>query len=132
MLTSNVAVVDNPSSRGTGNEVDMEQLLAWDPDFIVFSAGSVYAEVAGDATWRNLTAVAQGNYVETPEGPDNWMGTPPAVQRYLALIWLPAVLYPEYCDYDAKAEIMEYYRLFYSCELTQERYDALTKNAFLD
>jgi len=27
---------------------------------------------------------------------------------------------------------MEYYRLFYSCELTDEQYEELTKNAFLD
>lgn len=31
-----------------------------------------------------------------------------------------------------KAEIMEYYRLFYSCELTDDQYEKLTKNAFLD
>ena len=45
-------------------------------------------------------------------------GSPPSVQRYLGMIWLPVVLYPEYCDYDVKAEILEYYRLFYGCELS--------------
>ena len=59
------------------------------------------------------------------------MGTPPSVQRYLALIWLTAQLYPQYCDYDVKAEVMEYYRLFYGCQLTDEQYDTLTAHALL-
>jgi hypothetical protein len=48
------------------------------------------------------------------------------------MIWLPVVLYPEYCDYDVKAEILEYYRLFYGCELSDAQYEALTANAFID
>ncbi len=31
MLCNNLAVVDEPSSKGTGNEVDMEQILNWYP-----------------------------------------------------------------------------------------------------
>lgn len=131
MLTDNIAVVDNPASRGTGNEVSMEQLMAWDPDFIIFSPDSAYAKAAADPTWSQLSAISSGNYIETPEGPHNWMGTPPSVQRYLSLIWVPAVLYPEYCDYDAKAEILEFYKLFYGCELTDAQYETLTANAFL-
>lgn len=30
-LAVNLAVVDNPASKGSGNEVDMEQLLLWNP-----------------------------------------------------------------------------------------------------
>jgi len=59
------------------------------------------------------------------------MGNPPAVQRYLSLIWLTAELYPQYCDYDVKTEILEYYRLFYGIELTDAQYQTLTANAFL-
>ena len=82
-------------------------------------------------TWTEINAIANKNYIEVPEGPHNWMGTPPAVQRYLGMIWLTAQLYPEYCDYDAKAEILEYYELFYGCTLTEEQYNTLTANAFL-
>ena len=59
------------------------------------------------------------------------MGSPPSVQRYLGLIWLTAALYPEYCDYDVKTEITEYYELFYGCTLTEAQYAALTAHAFL-
>ena len=131
MLADNAAVVDNPVSKGTGNEVTMEQIMLWDPEFIVFAPDSVYDKVKDDATWSLMTAVANDQYIRTPQGPHNWLGSPPAVQQYLGLIWLTAELYPEYCDYDVKADILEFYRLIYHCELTDEQYNALTEGAFL-
>lgn len=131
MLTNNLAVVDNPAGKGSGNEVTLEQIALWNPDFILFAPGGIYATVSEQEAWKELNAIKNRSYIEVPEGPHNWMGTPPAVQRYLGLIWLTAELYPEYCDYDVKAEVMEYYELFYGCTLTDAQYDALTANAFL-
>ena len=132
MLTDNVAAVDNPSSKGSGNEVTMEQIALWNPDFVLFTADSIYDTVGAMDTWTQVSAIAGGNYIRIPEGPFNWMGTPPAVQRYLGMIWLTAQLYPEFCEYDVEAEILEFYRLFYGCELTQAQYDALTADAMLE
>ena len=132
LLTENVAVVDNPSSKGSGNEVTMEQIALWNPELILFDADSIYDTVAGMDTWKELSAIMSGNYLEVPEGPWNWMGTPPAAQRYLGMIWLTAVLYPDYCDYDTKAEILEFYELFYQCKLTEEQYESLTAKALLE
>lgn len=131
LLANNLAVVDNPLGKGTGNDVTMEQIALWNPDFVLFGPGSIYSTVAENDSWSEITAVMNSNYIEVPEGPHNWMGSPPSVQQYLGLIWLTAELYPEYCDYDVKADIMEYYKLFYSCELTEEQYNTLTANAFL-
>lgn len=128
-LVNNLAVVEDPSSKGTGNAVSMEQIAVWNPDFVIFAPGSIYSTVTENESWRQISAIKNGNYVETPEGPHNWMGTPPAVQRYLGMIWLTATLYPEYCDFDMKAEIFEYYHLFYGCELTETQYETLTANA---
>lgn len=131
MLTNNLAVVENPSSKGLGNEVTMEQIALWDPEFVIFAPGSIYTAAAGMDVWGRVTAISTGRYVEVPQGPYNWMGNPPGAQRYLALIWLPAALYPQYCDYDVKADITEYFRLFYGWELTDGQYACLTQNAFL-
>lgn len=130
MLTENVAVVDNPLAKGTGNEVPMEQIALWNPDFIIFDAGSIYHEVKTISTWNSISGVVAGSYVEVPAVPHNWMGLPPSVQRYLGMIWLPAILYPEYCDYDVKTEICRYYQLFYDYELTDSEYESLTQHAF--
>ena len=130
MLTENLAVVGNPSGKGSGNEVTMEQIALWDPEFILFGPDSIYAEAAELPVWADMDAVSRRNYVEVPQGPHNWMGTPPSVQRCLGMLWLTARLYPAYCDYDVKAEVLEYYELFYHCVLTDAQYEQLTKNAF--
>ena len=131
LLTKNVAVVDNPSSKGSGNEVTMEQIALWNPDLILFAPDSIYDTAAQLDVWKDISAISAGNYLKVPEGPHNWMGTPPACQRYLGMIWLTAQLYPQYCDYDVKAEILEFYDLFYNCRLKDDQYAALTDGAFL-
>lgn len=130
LLTDNAAVVDSPISKGTGNAVTMEQIALWDPEFVIFAPDSIYDTVEETETWNQITAIVNGDYVRVPDAPHNWMSMPPSVQRYLGLIWLTAELYPDYCDYDVKEDILEYYRLFYGCQLTEEQYTAITEGAF--
>ena len=129
LLSNNLAVVDDPSSKGTGNEVDMEQILNWNPDVILFAPDSIYDTVADDATWQGVTAIQNGAYYEVPMGPYNWMGFPPSVQRLLGMLWMAKVLYPEAADYDLYTEAAQYFKLFYHCDLTREQYDALVANS---
>lgn len=130
LLTNNLAVVDEPSSKGTGNEVSMEQILTWDPDVVIFAPESIYDTVADDAAWQSVTAIKNGAYYEVPFGPYNWMGFPPSVQRYLGMMWLSKVLYPDAtAEYDLFSDVQEYYKLFYHCDLTQAQYDALVANS---
>lgn len=63
--------------------------------------------------------------MKVPVGPYNWMGFPPSVQRYLGILWLQKTLHPELADYDLKAEVQEYFKLFYDYELTDAQYDEL-------
>jgi iron complex transport system substrate-binding protein len=128
-MANNKAVVDNPSSRGSGNEANLEQILLWDPEIIIFGPGSIYAAVAADPTWQQLRAIRTHNYYEVPQGPYNWMGSPPSINRYLGMLWLGKLLYPEYAGYDLYSETAEYYRLFYGRELSREQYQALTANS---
>lgn len=129
MMSNNLAVVEEVVSSGAGNEVDLEQILVWDPDVIIFAPDSCYDDIAAAAEWQSATAIAEGNYFETPYGPYGWLSSPPAVQRYLGMLWLGALLYPEYTEYDLQEKITEYYKLFYGCDLTDEMYRALVANA---
>lgn len=130
MMADNVAVVDEPSARGTGNEVDMEQILAWNPEFIIFSPDSVYSEVGEDEVWLSLDAIAQENYTEAPFGPYNWMGFPPSVQRYLGMLWMGVVLYPDAVDYDLYEEVANYFEMFYHTPLSREQFGNLMQNSY--
>ena len=132
LVFNNLAVIENASGKGSGNTVTMEQIALWNPDFVIFGDDGLYEAAAEDPSWSQISAIANGKYVESPASPHNWTVAPPASQRYLALLWLPSLLYPEYCDYDVKAEIMEYYELFYGCTLSDEQYNTLTANAFFD
>lgn len=129
MLSENLAEVEDVVSSGAGNEVDLEQILLWDPDVILFAPDSCYEDIAHSPQWQSVRAVAMGNFYKTPTGPYGWLSSPPAVQRYLGMLWLGQLLYPEYTEYDLQTEVTEYYKLFYGCELTEPMYQDLLKDA---
>jgi iron complex transport system substrate-binding protein len=129
MLSNNLAVVDAPSSKGTGNEVDMEQILLWNPDVILFAQDSIYDTVADDPAWQDVSAIQNGTYYEVPFGPYNWMGFPPSVQRYLGMMWMAQLLYPDVAQYNLYGEVAEYFKLFYHSVLTEDQYNALVANS---
>ena len=129
LLSNNLAVVESPSSQGSGNEVDMEQILLWNPDYILFAPGSIYDTVAEDPVWQQVTAIREGQYYEVPFGPYNWMGFPPSVQRLLGMMWMAEVLYGDAVDYDLQSEVSEYFSLFYHCKLTDAQYQELVANS---
>ncbi len=129
LVSNNVAVVDEPSSKGIGNEVDMEQILNWNPDVIVFAPDSIYDTVGNDENWQTISAIKNGTYYQVPNGPYNWMGFPPSAQRLLGMMWLESVLYPDIADYDLYDEVSEYFQMFYHCDLSREQFDSLTTNS---
>lgn len=129
MTLDNVVVVDKASGSGMGNEISMEQLSVWNPDFIVFGANSVYSDVATDSTWQGISAIAQKKYCEAPGLPYNWLSGPPSVNQILGMQYLPRVVYPEAFNDDLKERIVTYYKLFYHYDLTDAEYDILMERA---
>lgn len=128
-MGNNLAVVDEVVPHGDGNESDLEQIMLWNPEVILFDPASIYDEVGSMEAWQSLDAIASGNYYEAPYGPYGWLSSPPAVQRYLGLLWLGELLYPDYVEYDLQEEVIKYYDLFYNCKLTEEMYQNLTEKA---
>ena len=124
-MSDNLAVVEDVVSSGAGNEVDLEQILLWDPDVIIFAPDSCYEAIASSEQWQSAGAVARGEYYKTPSGPYGWLSSPPAVQRYLGMLWLGELLYPGYAEYDLQEKVTEYYKLFYGCDLSEDMYREL-------
>jgi iron complex transport system substrate-binding protein len=129
LLSNNVAVVNDPSSKGSGNPIDMEQLLNWNPDVIIFAPDSAYDIAGSDSAWQKLGAISSGNYYEAPFGPYNWMGFPPSVNRYMGMVWMAQLLYPEVAGYDMYSETAKFYDLFYHCALTEAQYNELVASS---
>ena len=132
LMSKNIAVLEDVVSSGDGNQVDLEQILLWNPEVIVFAYDSCYDTIGQAAQWQNVAAVSAGTYYEAPYGPYGWLSSPPAVQSYLGMLWLGEILYPEYTAYDLQEVVTQYYELFYGCKLTDEMYNSLTGNAFSD
>lgn len=135
LLANNVAVVDSPSGSGNGNESNLEQIAAWDPDVILFGTVSgsdtFFDSVATDPTWSTLRAVQNGDYYEIPSDPYNWLNNPPTINQILGLQWLARLLYPEqFADTDSIEEVVKgYYEQFYGCELSDAEFAELTAHA---
>lgn len=129
LLGENLAKLTEVVGSGAGNETDMEQLILWDPEVIIFEKDSAYDTAGSDETWQQLSAISSGEYYRSPYGPYGWLASPPSVQRYLGMIWLGTLLYPEYADYDMQELVTEYYEIFYGYELSSEDYAELTARA---
>ena len=62
MGIENAAVVEDVSNKGGGNPINLEQLYRFDPDVILFTAGSTYSTAADDEAWQPLRAIEAGTY----------------------------------------------------------------------
>jgi len=120
----NVSEVEE-TIRGGASEISMEQLILWNPDVVLFAPASIYDSVKSRAEWKGIGAIKNGKYYEVPNGPYNWMGRPPSVNRVLGVKWLSNLLYPDVFQYDMAKETREFYRLFYHCDVTDEQIGAL-------
>jgi len=125
-MADNQAVLDNPSSRATGNEVNPEQIMLWNPQIIIFGLKNVYDSAADDPVWKQMSAVQNGTYYYVPQAPYNWLSSPPAINRFLGILWLGSVLYPEFINYDLYEECAGYFMLFYGHSLSRVRFYELT------
>ncbi|MDU9375868.1 hypothetical protein McpSp1_04470 [Methanocorpusculaceae archaeon Sp1] len=109
------------SSSGTGDGYTMEDILQLNPDFIIVSYAdnhAYYQKIMNDPMWRSLSAVQNGNVYEAPNGPHNWMGGPPSIQRLLSMIWIGNLMYPDVFEYDIDTRVKEFYSLFFHHDLT--------------
>lgn len=125
-----VNVTDSQENiRGGASDISMEQLMLWQPDVILFAPGSIYNDVDSRAEWKEINAVKNKKYYEIPEGPYNWGGRPPSVNRIIGIKWLGNLLYPDIYQYDMKNETKEFYKLFYHCDVTDEQINKLLENS---
>lgn len=126
-LVGGVNVVE--SDFDSKNDASMEELLNWDPDVVLFAPSSIYSTVKENEQWQSVRAINEDTYYEIPDGPYNWMGRPPAVNRLLGISWLGNLLYPEVYDYDMVEKSQEFYDLFYNYDLSEDEAKELLSNS---
>jgi len=120
------------SQKGLGDMYSLEDIIMLDPDYIIVGwepDHTYYNEILKNPSWQSLRAVKEGRVFETPGEPYPWMGNPLSVNRFLSILWLGNLFYPEVFDYPLQDKAAEFYQLFYHHTLTDNEYQELTQNA---
>jgi len=105
---------------GGWNEVNLEQILRWDPDVILIAPyGPVQpSDLLEHADWQSLQAVQAGRVVRMPRliAP---MDTP-VPESMLGVLWMATLFYPEVVTLDLADEVVAFYATYYGVTLTDE------------
>ena len=64
-----------------------------------------------------------------PSDPFGWADRPPGPNRYIGLLWLADLLYPEEMNIDFTETVIDYYKVIYQVDITAADVDALLVNA---
>lgn len=95
-------------------EIDYEQLLSWDPEYIILAAEAVYTveDVLADPNLKDCTAVLNENVYRLPNEAEAWDSPVPG--SILGAVWLANILHEEkVSDAECAARIDAYYEKFY-------------------
>ena len=95
-------------------EIDYEQLLTWNPEYIILASDATYTveDVLTDPILADCAAVVGGHVYQMPGKAEAWDS--PVPSGILGALWLANVLHAELLtndDYAAKVD--EYYETFY-------------------
>lgn len=99
-----------------GNAVSLEQIFLWNPDVIILSSPQAYETVTAERSdWSSLDAVSAGRVYLVPDVINNWIDSPPSINRLIGIYWAAEVLFN--LEYDVEAKAQEFYQLFYGWNL---------------
>ena len=101
-------------------EIDYEQLLTWNPEYIILASDANYTveDVLADQNLKDCLAVANGNVYQMPNKAEAWDS--PVPSGILGAFWLANILHEDLVsDADCKDRIEEYYKNFYGFDYSQ-------------
>lgn len=125
----NVADVE-AANRGGGSEVSMEQIIGWQPDYILVDGAQLAGEIKEDPAWSALEAVKEGRILVIPSAPYGFLADPPSVNRYAGLAWLGPLFYPEVYGTDAQEAVANFFQLFYGIDLEGDELAAILDGSY--
>ncbi|MGH3505279.1 MAG: ABC transporter substrate-binding protein, partial [Nocardioidaceae bacterium] len=93
--------------------VDVEQVLAWDPDVVVLGNfdDAMPDDIYGDKVWQDVSAVKSRRVYKVPLGGYRW--DPPSHESPLMWRWLSHIAYPHQSPPDLRHRIVDYYTFLY-------------------
>ena len=73
-------------------QVSIEQIILWQPDWILTQEADFAVQVACNPLWKNVKAVREGRIGLLPRLPYGWIDGPPGINRLPGLYALAAIL----------------------------------------
>jgi iron complex transport system substrate-binding protein len=111
------------SASGGWTVVSLEQIAAWNPEFLFIvdysgSAPQVVADLQQNDSWKSLPVMAAGKVYPFPCDFSSW--DQPDSRWILGQSWLAKVLHPEaFSDLDVRAETAAFYTQMYGLSVDQ-------------
>lgn len=105
-------VAKQSGHKGLG-QVSLEQLLIWQPEYLLTQDPEFVALASSAPQWQALSAVQAGRLYCAPKLPFGWLDGPPGVNRLLGVLWLMALLEDRLSGAQLHAEVAEFFSLFY-------------------
>ena len=108
----------------------MEQILQWNPDYLLVDGIALAEEIKKDPAWGALDAVKNGKVIASPSVPYGFLSTPPSVNRYLGVRWLGATFYPEIYEDSPETQVKDFFKLFYNIEVDDAQLEEILAGTF--
>ncbi len=114
-------------------DISSEQIIGWNPDFIILNGEPSEGLSASDASqqflanpdYQQVAAIVNQQVYPIPKYPFSWFDRPSAPNRLIGVYWLSELLYPDLYDIDIEQEAQDFYQLFYHWQLTEQEIDQL-------
>ena len=110
-------------------QVSIEQVLHWNPDFVITIDPNFYALATKHPLWRELPAIKAGRLHLAPNVPFGWIDFPPSINRLIGLRWLARILYPDAFPEDLRPIVRDFYTRCYHQAPTEAQLEALLRPA---
>lgn len=124
-----LAGATNPAAengiKGTGTAVDIEQVLAWDPDVVLLGNfdPTLPEDIYKDQVWQGISAVKSKRVYKVPLGGYRW--DPPSQESPLMWQWLEQVCFPK-DKYDSLRDaVVDYYQFLYGYKPSASQMDTM-------
>ncbi|HRO60974.1 MAG TPA: hypothetical protein PK177_17710 [Burkholderiaceae bacterium] len=105
--------------------ISLEQVVDWQPDWIVASDAAFFSRLPRHPVWSSLPPLRAGRAVLVPRLPFGWFDAPPALNRFVGVVWLAAVLHPERVRYPLAERLVEIFEWLYHRRPTRAQIDSL-------
>ena len=103
-------------------KADAEAVLATNPQNIIIGGNYqhvLYDEIYVADEWSQISAIKNKCVFKIPMGISAWNRY--SLETALLIPWTAAVVYPELYEFDAKKEVIKFYKTFMGYELTEQQ-----------